>query len=232
MGRFMSPDWSAKEVPVPYAKLDNPQSLNLYSYVYNNPLRSVDVDGHGVVGVCRFVKDSSGSHQECESIDEIRDDMKKYGDKAKSLFDNTKAGYDFAAKLSGDYKDAFNWSRTMNNAWNDYQDDLNGKGSLIDSDFHLAMYQYAQAQTMYHAYEAGVTLDSLESMTYANPIARIATQFYHNLVTVGAEESLRGVVDAKHAEFVAAQKQMQGAWQREADAEFNAKYRFTDSTHF
>jgi len=24
MGRWMSPDWSAKEEPVPYAKLDNP----------------------------------------------------------------------------------------------------------------------------------------------------------------------------------------------------------------
>jgi len=45
-GRFLSPDWSAKEEPVPYAKLDNPQSLNLYSYVYNNPLRAADPDGH------------------------------------------------------------------------------------------------------------------------------------------------------------------------------------------
>jgi RHS repeat-associated protein len=33
MGRFMSPDWSAKVYPVPYAKLDNPQTLNLYAYV-------------------------------------------------------------------------------------------------------------------------------------------------------------------------------------------------------
>jgi len=46
MGRFMSPDWSSKEEPIPYAKLDNPQSLNLYSYVYNNPLSKVDPDGH------------------------------------------------------------------------------------------------------------------------------------------------------------------------------------------
>ena len=40
MGRFMSPDWSAKAEPVPYAKLDNPQSLNLYAYLSNNPLMS------------------------------------------------------------------------------------------------------------------------------------------------------------------------------------------------
>jgi len=46
MGRFLSPDWSAKAEPVPYAKLDNPQSLNLYSYVLNNPLSAVDPDGH------------------------------------------------------------------------------------------------------------------------------------------------------------------------------------------
>ncbi len=46
MGRWMSPDWSAKEEPVPYAKLDNPQTLNLYGYVGNNPLSRVDADGH------------------------------------------------------------------------------------------------------------------------------------------------------------------------------------------
>ncbi|HEX3891939.1 MAG TPA: RHS repeat-associated core domain-containing protein, partial [Terracidiphilus sp.] len=46
MGRFMSPDWSAKEEPVPYAKLADPQSLNLYVYVLNNPLNHVDLDGH------------------------------------------------------------------------------------------------------------------------------------------------------------------------------------------
>jgi hypothetical protein len=41
----MSPDWSAQAEPVPYAKLDNPQSLNLYSYVWNNPLSKNDPDG-------------------------------------------------------------------------------------------------------------------------------------------------------------------------------------------
>jgi RHS repeat-associated protein len=46
MGRFMSPDWSAKAEPVPYAKLDDPQTLNLYGYVRNNPLTHADADGH------------------------------------------------------------------------------------------------------------------------------------------------------------------------------------------
>jgi hypothetical protein len=42
----MSPDWSAKEEPVPYAKLDNPQSLNLYAFVLNHPTTGIDPDGH------------------------------------------------------------------------------------------------------------------------------------------------------------------------------------------
>ena len=46
MGRFMSPDWSAKSDPVPYAVFADPQSLNLYAYVRNNPMSRVDADGH------------------------------------------------------------------------------------------------------------------------------------------------------------------------------------------
>ena len=45
-GRFLSPDWSAKVQPVPYSHLDDPQSLNLYAYVLNNPMDKVDLDGH------------------------------------------------------------------------------------------------------------------------------------------------------------------------------------------
>jgi RHS repeat-associated protein len=46
MGRFMSPDWSAKVEPVPYVKLSDPQTLNLYAYVGNNPLSRFDATGH------------------------------------------------------------------------------------------------------------------------------------------------------------------------------------------
>jgi hypothetical protein len=46
MGRFMTADWGAIPMAVPYAVLGNPQTLNLYSYVENNPATSTDPDGH------------------------------------------------------------------------------------------------------------------------------------------------------------------------------------------
>ena len=45
-GRWTSPDWSDKPEPVPYADLSDPQTLNLYGYVRNNPLGLADADGH------------------------------------------------------------------------------------------------------------------------------------------------------------------------------------------
>ena len=46
LGRFMIPDWAASPTAVPYAHFGNPQSLNLYSYVENNPTTTGDPDGH------------------------------------------------------------------------------------------------------------------------------------------------------------------------------------------
>ena len=45
-GRFTTPDWSMTPEPVPYADLNDPQTLNLYGYVRNNPLSKADPDGH------------------------------------------------------------------------------------------------------------------------------------------------------------------------------------------
>jgi RHS repeat-associated protein len=67
-GRFTSPDSAADEilsVPIPYADLQNPQSLNLYSYVQNNPLRYTDPDGHDY-HVC--VDNNSGGGQNCVNL--------------------------------------------------------------------------------------------------------------------------------------------------------------------
>ncbi len=45
-GRFLSADWSAVPAPVPYANLTNPQTLNLYAIVRDNPESYADLDGH------------------------------------------------------------------------------------------------------------------------------------------------------------------------------------------
>ena len=52
----MSPDWSARPVPIPYADLSNPQTLNLYSYGKNNPTTIADKDGHCPGDDCKNVK--------------------------------------------------------------------------------------------------------------------------------------------------------------------------------
>ena len=61
-GRFTSPDWSAKPQPIPYADLGDPQTLNLYAYVRNNPLSVADLDGHGgcdgAPGLCAAIRDA------------------------------------------------------------------------------------------------------------------------------------------------------------------------------
>jgi RHS repeat-associated protein len=46
VGRFMSPDWSATPAAIPFADPSDPQSLNQYSYVKNNPLNRTDPNGH------------------------------------------------------------------------------------------------------------------------------------------------------------------------------------------
>jgi RHS repeat-associated protein len=46
LGRFMTPDWAGKPTAVPYALFGDPQSLNLYAYVGNNPNTGIDLDGH------------------------------------------------------------------------------------------------------------------------------------------------------------------------------------------
>ena len=46
LGRFMVPDWSARPTSVPYAVFGDPQSLNLYGYVRNDPVTRNDPTGH------------------------------------------------------------------------------------------------------------------------------------------------------------------------------------------
>src|SRR5713101_3941602 len=45
-GRWLSADWSSVPVAVPYANLSNPQTLNLYAMVSDDPESFADLDGH------------------------------------------------------------------------------------------------------------------------------------------------------------------------------------------
>jgi hypothetical protein len=57
----MTPDWALKPTNVPYANFGNPQSLNLYSYVQNNPTTMGDPDGHQDCGCQLFVSDAQAA---------------------------------------------------------------------------------------------------------------------------------------------------------------------------
>lgn len=64
-GHWMSPDWSASPTGVPYSILENPQSLNLYAYVGNDPIDGQDPTGHadlcGAKGIdCNNAQDQGG----------------------------------------------------------------------------------------------------------------------------------------------------------------------------
>lgn len=48
LGRWLSADWSAAPAPVPYANLTNPQTLNLYAMVRDDPETFADLDGHAL----------------------------------------------------------------------------------------------------------------------------------------------------------------------------------------
>jgi RHS repeat-associated protein len=66
MGRFLSPDYQDPNddvdtpLAVPNGALTNPQTLNLYSYVQNNPLSKRDYDGHASWQPC-----ADGSGGQC-----------------------------------------------------------------------------------------------------------------------------------------------------------------------
>jgi RHS repeat-associated protein len=78
-GRFLTPDWAATPVPIPYAVMGNPQTLNLYSYVENNPITGTDPDGHYAppgsnacngMPVCDDVKKDDSKKDEPKSAEE------------------------------------------------------------------------------------------------------------------------------------------------------------------
>ena len=90
MGRWLSPDWSAKEEPVPYAKMDDPQSLNLYAYVGNNPLRGVDHDGHDFLTTDPTEMDNSEAETESsQSVADQQQAQQQNGQAVATVYNET-----------------------------------------------------------------------------------------------------------------------------------------------
>jgi RHS repeat-associated protein len=96
MGRFLTPDWSATPAAIPYASLGNPQTLNLYSYVENNPITGTDPDGHYS---CNGVVSNSPCPGDNQAPD-VRSDAKK---KDEKLIADLKA---FIEKAQQEYRTA------------------------------------------------------------------------------------------------------------------------------
>lgn len=65
LGRFYIPDWATAPTAVPYAHYGNPQSLNLYAYVQNNPTTVGDPDGHENREPARMFPSSCPQPEEC-----------------------------------------------------------------------------------------------------------------------------------------------------------------------
>jgi RHS repeat-associated protein len=105
--RFMTPDWAATPVPIPYAKAGLPQSLNLYSYVENNPITGIDPDGHD---------DSCGIQCQLNNLQNEINQLKKEIDKAirdgqSNIANAANVAAQFSSQLfpatANDYKQSF-----------------------------------------------------------------------------------------------------------------------------
>ena len=75
----MTPDWAARPTGVPYAVFGDPQSLNLYGYVRNDPVTRADADGHdpkkGAAACDAFITENSLSEMFQDPFDGMSPDQ-------------------------------------------------------------------------------------------------------------------------------------------------------------
>ncbi|HEY2390212.1 MAG TPA: RHS repeat-associated core domain-containing protein [Candidatus Angelobacter sp.] len=109
LGRWVSADWSPIPVPVPYANLTDPQSLNLYGYVRNAPSSQADLNGHFFEQLKN--KLFGAAHCWCTNdqanakIDKMRNDLINWG----ARFDGKTPDYkNLSSRQVSDYWHQFN----------------------------------------------------------------------------------------------------------------------------
>jgi RHS repeat-associated protein len=97
-GRWLSADWSSVPVPVPYANLTNPQTLNLYAMVADDPESFADLDGHyinpgtDIAGPGALPSLPNNPFEGCKPGMPVCDDQKK--DPPPQNQPNNRTGYD------------------------------------------------------------------------------------------------------------------------------------------
>lgn len=94
LGRFMTPDWAAKPTTVPYAMFGDPQTLNLYAYVGNNPMSRADADGHCADhykdGTCKVNVDPKTGEAGAKAGKQLEGVLNKYDKSVNDLSNKTK----------------------------------------------------------------------------------------------------------------------------------------------
>jgi hypothetical protein len=110
----MSPDWIAAPEAVPYADLSDPQTLNLYGYVGNNPMSRIDPNGHECFadGSCNYLRNplpnttswggvvanaTSNTVSDLLMLDSVAHNSQTLGDSSRPTLDRVEAG----GKLAG-----------------------------------------------------------------------------------------------------------------------------------
>jgi RHS repeat-associated protein len=82
-GRWLSSDWSSVAMAIPYANLTNPQTLNLYSMVADDPESFADLDGH---------ENSANGNNECGAQSSAGSNQKSCTSQSNQQSDSAQAG--------------------------------------------------------------------------------------------------------------------------------------------
>ena len=179
LGRWMSPDWSTTASAVPYATLTNPQTLNLYAYVGNDPVAGVDRDGHFQT----HFGDITDNVPDWEAAvtaetDEINNNPASEGDgkqaaqqqdaQGKQVSDALKKGADIGSGINSELALTKIWHDIMQTA-TDNALGVPESGLGEEKVYDARVADYAQAQAMYHGTLAGLKWQDVQNGIIAEP---------------------------------------------------------------
>ena len=102
LGRFMTPDWATRPTAVPYAVFGDPQSLNLYTYVRNDPVTRADADGHYEINASGCVANDSKCQKKWDkAVDKFEKRRERDLNSKKADVRTTAAAYGAQGEANG-----------------------------------------------------------------------------------------------------------------------------------